>query len=261
MLENKIVKGVSLTGSCRAGKSVAAIAGANLKPQLLELGGSDVFIVNDTNDLQALVKNALTARLQNNGQSCIAGKRFLIQKQLMEDFKGLLINELAKVTIGNPTLENTTVGPLARLDLKQEFEQQVITAEKEGAKLMFRKQHNQEEGYFVDVSVYQVKDTTNLLMKEEIFGPCFVLKSYETIEEAIEIANNSVFGLSASLWTNDKTIKQRGVDEIEAGALFINQISKSDSRMPFGGIKDSGYGRELGESGIKSFVNEKLVVE
>lgn len=261
MIESRTVKGVSLTGSCKAGSVVAALAGANLKPQVLELGGSDVFIVNDSTELKALVKTAVMARLQNNGQSCIAAKRFLIQEELFEEFNQLLIHELEDANIGDPFLETTVVGPLARTDLKLGFEKQVRKAEQEGARLVYRKKHGQEKGCFVDISVFEVTDVSSVLMKEELFGPCFVLKSYQNIEEAIVVANTSDFGLSASVWTNDQQVKQRCIEGIASGAVFINQMSKSDPSMPFGGIKDSGYGRELGEAGIRSFVNEKLVVE
>ena len=260
LIEDLRVKGVSLTGSSRAGSAVGKIAGANLKPVLLELGGSDVFIVEDDVNVHEVVKFAISARLQNNGQSCIAAKRFLISESVFESFKKELIDALQDVKIGDPLNEQVGLGPLARLDLKQGFEHQLIKSKEVGAKSVFVKVHGQAKGFYVNLEVLELEDENNSLFKEEVFGPCFVLKKIKDLDEAISIANNSIYGLSASIWTSNREKQNKAILGIESGAVFVNAVSRSYAGLPFGGIKQSGMGRELGEEGIKAFVNKKLVV-
>lgn len=260
VLKFKTVAGVSLTGSTSAGASIAALASKYLKPQVLELGGSDVFIVDEHVKIEEVAEQALIGRLQNNGQSCIAAKRFLIHENVYETFKNTLINLLQTKIIGDPFDESIAIGPLARKDLKDSLEAQLLCGVEQGAKLLYRNNTIPKTGFFTSIDVYEVVDAHNSLFKEEVFGPAFVLKSVKNIDEAIAIANDSDYGLSASFWSDSEIIKDKVCKEIESGAVFINKISRSESGLPFGGIKQSGWGKELGKAGARSFVNKKLIV-
>jgi succinate-semialdehyde dehydrogenase/glutarate-semialdehyde dehydrogenase len=259
-LENPLVQGVSLTGSCKAGSSVAKIAAENLKPQVLELGGSDVFVILSDADLDEAVKQCVQSRTQNNGQSCIAAKRILIEHSVYNQVIELFKNEVSALKIGNPSDTENSVGPLAREDLKDAFSSLINTGKSMGANTLLSIKNAEKSGFYVDVEILEVSDNENILFQEELFGPCFVVKKIQNLDQAISIANDSRFGLSASVWTNDLAKQKQCMEEIESGAIFINQFSKSDSRISFGGIKNSGYGRELGKDGMLAFVNKKTVV-
>ncbi len=260
LIKNPKIVGVSFTGSTASGKIIAKQAAENLKPQVLELGGNDVFIVDKELNIKDVIKQAIHARLQNNGQSCIAAKRFLIHTAVYDSFKLELVTQLSNLKIGNPAYSSTNVGPLAREDLKEQYNSQLSAGKKTGAKLIFSLEHKQQKGFFVNLEVLEIEDTSNILFQEEIFGPCFVLKSVENFEESVLIANDSIYGLSASVWTQSIDNKNFAIQNIESGAIFINSLSKSNCGLPFGGIKNSGYGKELGEEGIKAFVNIKTVI-
>lgn len=261
MLSSGLIRGVSLTGSSAAGAAVAKLAGQYLVPSLLELGGSNAFIVDESADMSKVLSAASVARLQNNGQSCIASKRFLVHHSRMEEFQQGLLNTLSTAQIGLPTLKSTTISALARLDLLTQFNEQVRQGEQHGAQCLMRKEHGQSAGFFADLLVYRTTDQNNPLMTQEIFGPCFVLYAFQNTEEAVAVTNSSRYGLSSTVWAENQEAKRFFIDQIEAGAVFINRISKSDPRFPFGGIKDSGYGLELGQDGIRMFTNKKLVIE
>lgn len=260
ILSDRRVAGVSLTGSSKAGSIVASLAAKYLKPQVLELGGSDVFVLDESANLDQAIENAVITRTQNSGQSCIAGKRFLVHENVYSLFLNKLTDKLKTIKIGDSLSTETNIGPLARKDLKQLFETQIAKGKAQGAKLLFQMKSQQEKGFFVDLEVLEIENLGNILFQEEIFGPCFVLKKIKSFAESIEIANNSIYGLSASVWTNSIENQNEAIESIESGAVFINKMSKSEPRFSFGGIKDSGYGRELGEEGLKSFVNKKLVL-
>ncbi len=259
VIKNPKIKACTLTGSEFAGSRVAMTAGKEIKKTVLELGGADIFLVLKDADIQKAAKVAVQARMLNNGQSCIAAKRFIIDQSIEKEFLQLLHTELDKLKIGNPLDEKVNVGPLARLDLREEIHAQIQSSIAQGAQLERGGAFINGDGYF-----YQPTIVTNLksgmkLYHEESFGPVFSVIRFETEEQAIQIANDSDFGLGGSLWTNDLIKAEKMAREIESGGIFINGMTKSDPRLPFGGIKKSGYGRELSHYGIKEFVNIKTI--
>jgi succinate-semialdehyde dehydrogenase/glutarate-semialdehyde dehydrogenase len=259
VIKNPKIKACTLTGSEFAGSRVAMTAGKEIKKTVLELGGADIFLVLKDADIQKAAKVAVQARMLNNGQSCIAAKRFIIDQSIEKEFLQLLHTELDKLKIGNPLDEKVNVGPLARLDLREEIHAQIQSSIAQGALLERGGAFINGDGYF-----YQPTIVTNLksgmkLYHEESFGPVFSVIRFETEEQAIQIANDSDFGLGGSLWTNDLIKAEKMAREIESGGIFINGMTKSDPRLPFGGIKKSGYGRELSHYGIKEFVNIKTI--
>ncbi|MGX7667301.1 NAD-dependent succinate-semialdehyde dehydrogenase [Flavobacterium pedocola] len=251
------IKAVSLTGSEAAGSAVAAQAGKHLKKSLLELGGSNAFIVCQDADLDKAVAVAVNARMQNAGQSCIAAKRFLIQQPIFEVFTEKYKTAVSQLKTGDPMNPETQIGALARIDLAEDLEKQVSKSIAMGAKVLL--------GGKRDKAFYAPTILTNItpdmpVFKEETFGPVAALLSFDTIEEAIAISNQSEFGLGVSVFTQDIESLKKHIPDFNEGAVFINEMVKSDPRLPFGGIKKSGYGRELSEEGIKEFVNIKTVV-
>ncbi|MDX1658218.1 MAG: NAD-dependent succinate-semialdehyde dehydrogenase [Nitriliruptorales bacterium] len=260
VIADERIRAVTLTGSVGAGRAVAEQAGANLKKTVLELGGSDAFIVLEDADLDHTVPLAVQSRLINNGESCIAAKRFIVVEDILDDFLDRFVEEMASVTVGDPMDPDTDVGPLAREDLRDDLHDQVQrTVDAAGAKLVLGGQPIDGPGFFYEPTVIAGVEAEMAGAQEETFGPAAVVMSAEHEEAAIALANASDFGLGASVWTSDLKRGQRVAGRVDAGCLFVNQLVKSDPRVPFGGVKDSGYGRELGAYGIKEFVNAKTV--
>jgi succinate-semialdehyde dehydrogenase/glutarate-semialdehyde dehydrogenase len=254
------VKAATLTGSEPAGASLAAAAGQQIKKTVLELGGSDPFIVLETADLETAVANATTARMLNNGQSCIAAKRFIIAEAIATEFEKLLLDKFLALKVGDPMHPDTDLGPLATPGILEDLDQQVQTAIKSGGKVLTGGHPLSERpGNFYPPTIITDIPPDSAIAQEEFFGPVALLFRVPDIDAAIQLANATPFGLGASAWTNNHQEHRRLITEIEAGAVFINGMVKSDPRLPFGGIKRSGYGRELSIQGIHEFVNVKTV--
>ncbi|MBN2237711.1 MAG: NAD-dependent succinate-semialdehyde dehydrogenase [Bacteroidales bacterium] len=259
IIQNPKIKATTLTGSEYAGSKVAMTSGKEIKKSVLELGGADAFIVLADADIQKAAKVAVQARMLNNGQSCIAAKRFIINKKILDEFLIYLNREIDQLKIGDALAENTQVGPLARADLREEIHAQVMQTLKEGATLVRGGKDIPGAGYYYEPTIITNLKPNMKLYYEESFGPVFSIFSFESEQEAIQIANDSEFGLGGSLWTKDLKKGERLARQIESGGIFINGMTKSDPRLPFGGIKKSGYGRELSHYGIKEFVNIKTI--
>ncbi len=253
------IKAATLTGSEYAGSQVAMQAGEEIKPTVLELGGSDPFIVLADADIEATCEIATKARLQNNGQSCIAAKRFIVVEEVAERFKELYRAKFESQVVGDPMDEKTTIGPLASERMRDEIELQVNKSVEAGAKILTGGKRIGEKGFFYAPTILENLQPGMLAYSEEIFGPVASLIVVKDEAEALRVANDSKFGLGASLWTQDLEKANKLIPQIEAGAVFVNGMVKSDPRLPFGGIKKSGYGRELSHYGIKEFLNIKTV--
>lgn len=259
ILRDPRVAAATLTGSEPAGQSVAAIAGDEIKPTVLELGGSDPFIVMPSANLDEAAKTAVTARVQNNGQSCIAAKRFIVHTDIYDAFVDKFTEQMEALTVGDPTDPDTDVGPLATESGRDEIAKQVDDAAAAGAKIRLGGKPIDRPGWYYPPTV--VTDITKdmALYTEEVFGPVASIYRAADIDEAIEIANATTFGLGSNAWTNDAAEQQRFIDDIEAGQVFINGMTVSYPELGFGGVKRSGYGRELAGLGIRAFVNAKTV--
>jgi succinate-semialdehyde dehydrogenase/glutarate-semialdehyde dehydrogenase len=250
------IAAVTLTGSENAGMKVAEAAGRNLKKCVLELGGSDPFIVLEDCDLELTAKIATQSRMQNAGQSCIAAKRFIVVEKVKDDFMSRFKSAIEKLIQGNQLDDKTTTGPLARIDLAEDLEKQLNDSVKAGAKIIIGGRRNGAN--FQPTLLDEVKPGMKAF-DEEMFGPIASVITVKNDVEAIKMANNHRYGLGASVWTQDKERGERVAREIESGSVFINSLMRSDQRLPFGGVKRSGYGRELSELGIKEFVNAKTI--
>jgi len=260
LIADERVKAATLTGSELAGASLAAAAGKQIKKTVLELGGSDPFIVLESADLTAAVTTAVTARLLNNGQSCIAAKRFIVEEAITNEFEQQLIEKFTALKVGDPMLPDTDIGPLATPGILKDLDYQVQESVKLGAKVLTGGQPLADRpGNFYPPTILTDIPPGSPAEVEEFFGPVALLFRVPDIDAAIKLANATPFGLGASAWTTNEMERDRLISEIEAGAVFINGLVKSDPRMPFGGIKRSGYGRELGIQGIHEFVNVKTV--
>ena len=259
VIRDKRVKAVTLTGSEAAGKSVASIAGQELKKSLLELGGSDPFIVLEDADIDRCVRTATQARMINSGQSCIAAKRFIVVQSRLAEFEAAQTEILNRMRIGDPFVSDTEVGPLARLDLRDELHDQVLRTLEAGGRLLTGGNIIGGPGAFYQPTVITGVKKGMPLYHEESFGPVLAIIPVQDEEEAIRVANDSDFGLGGSIWTQDSKRGEVLARRIDSGAVFVNGMTKSDPRLPFGGIKKSGYGRELSHYGIKEFVNIKSI--
>jgi len=250
------IKAVTLTGSKPAGSAVASVAGEEIKKTVLELGGSNALLVFKDANLEKTVDICVQARFQNTGQSCIAGKRLLLQEEIAEEFLGLLSKKVRELKSGDPMEENTYIGVLAREDLAEDLEKQLKESVKEGAKILLGGKRNGT--YFEPTIVTNVsKDMT--IFKEETFGPLLSVTNFKDKVEAISLVNSTAFGLGVSVFTEDLDMAEKLVPHFDDGAVFINELVKSDPRLPFGGTKISGYGRELSIHGIHEFMNKKTV--
>ncbi|HEX9917606.1 MAG TPA: NAD-dependent succinate-semialdehyde dehydrogenase [Pyrinomonadaceae bacterium] len=259
VIDDPRVAAATLTGSEHAGSEVASRAGKAIKKTVLELGGSDPFIVMPSADFEAAVKTAIKARTINNGQSCIAAKRFIVHADVYEEFARRFVAGMAALKVGNPADEATEIGPLATASILDELHEQVRKSVAAGARLLTGGERVQSIGNYYPPTVLADIPKKSPAYAEEFFGPVALLFRVNSVQEAIGLANDTTFGLGASAWTNEEGERVRFVEEIEAGAVFINAMVASDPRMPFGGVKRSGYGRELGEFGIREFVNIKTV--
>lgn len=259
VIKHKQVKACTLTGSEYAGSQVAATSGKELKKTVLELGGSDAFIVLEDADLNEAAKWGVLSRMLNNGQSCIAAKRFILHEKIADQYIDLIQKELGNWTIGDPLSEETKVGPLARQDLMDDLEIQISDALDKGAQLIKGGKPMEGKGYFFEPTIIQNITKEMKLYTEESFGPLFAIYVVKNEEEAIQLANDSEFGLGGSIWTQNTEKGVAFARRVETGAMFVNGMTKSDPRLPFGGIKKSGYGRELSHYGIKEFVNLKCI--
>jgi succinate-semialdehyde dehydrogenase/glutarate-semialdehyde dehydrogenase len=259
VIENPIVKAVTLTGSTRAGQAVASEAGAVLKKTVLELGGSDPYLILEDADLETAADTCVTSRLINGGQSCIAAKRFIVVQPLKKDFEELFVRKMQSKKMGSP-MERVDLGPQARADLRDDLHRQVAESIQKGARLLLGGKVPEGPGAFYPPTVLTDVRKGMAAYDEELFGPVAAIIAAEDEEDAIRIANDSVFGLGAAVFTKDIARGERiAAERIEAGACFVNAFVKSDPRLPFGGIKESGYGRELSTFGIHEFVNIKTV--
>jgi succinate-semialdehyde dehydrogenase/glutarate-semialdehyde dehydrogenase len=260
VLSDERIVAVTVTGSEAAGRAVAAQAGWLIKKSVLELGGSDPFIVMPSADLDAAVRAGVQSRTINNGQSCIAAKRFIIHDEVFDAFQSIFVGEMAALNVGDPTLEATEIGPLATPQLLAELEKQVEAAKQAGAMVLLGGHRLPGTGNFFEPTVLFGVPRTAAVYRDEIFGPVAMLFRASSLNEAIEIANDTPFGLGASVWTNDADEQAQLIAGIQAGQVFVNTIVASDPRLPFGGIKKSGYGRELSAAGMYEFLNAKTVV-
>jgi succinate-semialdehyde dehydrogenase/glutarate-semialdehyde dehydrogenase len=258
VIAHPAIAAVTLTGSDRAGKSVAAAAGAALKKTVLELGGSDPFIILPDADIDTTARAAVEARTINSGQSCIAAKRFIVVGR-HEQFERSITHHLSQRIVGDPLDRHTQIGPLARLDLLENLHRQVQETIAAGARLLLGGKQMNRRGFFYAPTLLGDVRPGMAAFDEETFGPVLALVRADSIDEAIELANNSRYGLGTSIWTTNTAAAEKLAERIEAGSVFINGIVKSDARLPFGGIKQSGYGRELADIGMHEFTNIKTV--
>ncbi|WP_143884279.1 aldehyde dehydrogenase family protein [Chryseobacterium binzhouense] len=257
ILEHKVIKGVSLTGSEKAGAEVASIAGKNIKKSLLELGGSDAFIVLDDANLDEAAKVGALARLQNCGQTCVAAKRFIIQKDVESDFLPKFIEEYKKYVPADPKLKETKLGGMAKSDLADDLEKQYQKALTHGAVVILPLERISDNEF--NPGLIRVQEG-NPILQEELFGPLGMIMIAENDDKALEIANNVPFGLANSVWTTNKERQQFYIEGLESGTVNINRMTSSDPRFPFGGTKSSGYGTELSLLALKEFVTAKTIL-
>lgn len=264
VLEDSRVAAATLTGSEPAGRSVASIAGKQIKKTVLELGGSDPFIVMPSASFADAVNTAVKARTINNGQSCIAAKRFIVHAQIYDRFESEFVAAMKKLIVGDPLDEKTDIGPLATEQILNDLDEQVKVSVAGGAKILtgghrLKLSGDLARGNFYEPTVLADIPKETPAYGDEIFGPVASLFRVKSIEEAIDLANSTTFGLGSAAWTTDANEREQFIDELAAGCVFINGMVASDPRLPFGGVKHSGYGRELSEFGIREFVNIKTV--
>jgi len=259
VLEDSAVKAATLTGSEPAGRSVASLAGRLIKKTVLELGGSDPFIVMPSAKLEEAVTVGVKARTINNGQSCIAAKRFIIHDKLYEPFRKAFVKGMEQLVVGDPMNEQTAVGPLATPDGLETLDEQVRTAVENGAHLLTGGKRVGRQGFFYAPTVLEGIPSDAPAYSEELFGPVALLFRAKSAEDAVRIANDTPYGLGSSVWTNDPEEQKFFLRNLEAGSVFFNAMVVSDPQLPFGGVKSSGYGRELSAFGIREFVNVKTI--
>jgi succinate-semialdehyde dehydrogenase/glutarate-semialdehyde dehydrogenase len=259
LVADRRVRAVTLTGSTPAGRAVASVAGQHLKKTVLELGGSDPYLILDEAELERTAQDCAAARLVNGGQSCVAAKRFIVLEAFRPRFEALLVEAIGRRRTGDPLAADTDVGPQARRDLRDELHAQVEASIAAGARLLLGGQVPEGPGAMYPPTVLTGVTPGMPAYDQELFGPVAAIIAARDEDDAIRIANDSDFGLGAAVYTTDRTQAQRVVDRLDAGNCFINGFVRSDPRLPFGGVKDSGYGRELAAFGIREFVNIKTV--
>jgi len=259
VLADQRVAAATLTGSEGAGRSVAEIAGRNLKKTVLELGGSDAFVVMPSADIERAAKVATTARCQNNGQSCIAAKRFIVHADVYDAFAEAFTKQMSSLVIGDPMDENTDVGPLATEQGREDVAAQVADAVGKGARVLCGGERIDRPGWWYPPTVVADLTPEMAMYAEEVFGPVAGLYRVSSYDEAVALANSTDFGLGSNAWTNDEAEQAAFIADLEAGAVFINGMTTSFNELPFGGVKNSGYGRELSAHGIREFCNLKAV--
>jgi succinate-semialdehyde dehydrogenase/glutarate-semialdehyde dehydrogenase len=259
IIEHPAIAAVTLTGSEGAGIEVGSLAGRALKKTVLELGGSDPFIVLEDADMAAAVQTGIRARYLNAGQSCIAAKRFIVVKSALPEFQDRFIKAATELNVGDPMLRTTQIGPLARGEFRNDLERQIRDSVQKGAILALGGHRKMGKGYYFEPTVLTDVQPDMPAGCEEVFGPVAALMSVKNAEEAIQAANNTPYGLGSNLWTSDLDRAKQLSRRIEAGQVFINGMVASDPRLPFGGVKHSGYGRELSDFGIREFVNIQTV--
>ena len=256
VIKDKRIKAVTLTGSKPAGSAVASTAGSEIKKSVLELGGSNALVVFENADLESALDTCIQARFQNTGQSCIAGKRLLLQENIAEEFTKKYVEKVKELKSGDPMHKDTFIGTMARVDLAEDLEKQIRASVDAGAKILIG---GERDGAYMQPTVLDGVTKEMAIFKEETFGPAIGITRFKTAEEAIELVNSSDFGLGVSIFTEDLEFAKNIIPEFEDGAVFVNELVKSDPRLPFGGTKISGYGRELSLDGIQEFVNKKTV--
>jgi succinate-semialdehyde dehydrogenase / glutarate-semialdehyde dehydrogenase len=259
IVEDDRVAAVTLTGSEGAGASVASTAGKAIKKSVLELGGSDPFVVMPSANLEAAVKTAVTARTINNGQSCIAAKRFIVHEAVYDGFVKAFVQRMSDLAVGDPTDPGTDVGPLSSSGERDKLVEQVRAIKEAGGRVVLGGAPKAGRGFYYPPTVIVNVPLGTAASREEVFGPVAMVFRVKDADGAIQVANDVPFGLGSSVWTNDAAERARFIDELEAGATFVNAMVASDPRLPFGGVKRSGYGRELALHGIREFVNAKAV--
>ena len=261
IIDNPLIRAISLTGSDAAGRAVASRAGSRLKKTVLELGGADPYLILEDADIDLAVEACAKGRLINGGQSCIAAKRFIVHESVVDEFTEKLATSMEAYTVGDPLDPSTMVGPMARVDLRDELHDQVRRSTELGAVIVIGGKIPPGPGAFYPATVLSNVKPNMPVYSEETFGPVASIITVGSEEEAIEVANNSVFGLGAAVFTRDIARGERiARDRLEAGSCFVNAFVASDPRLPFGGVKESGYGRELSHMGMREFVNAKTVV-
>jgi succinate-semialdehyde dehydrogenase / glutarate-semialdehyde dehydrogenase len=261
VIADRRVAGVSITGSTRAGRSVAATAGQWLKKHVLELGGSDPYVLLDDADVAWAADKAVQARMQNGGQSCVAAKRFFVTRKNGEEFSARVLKRLEDFVPADPLLETTKLGPMARQDLRDSLHTQVKKAQAEGARIEVGGESPSGKGFFYPATLLTNIDADSIVHREEFFGPVAAIQVTDTEEEAIRMANHTSYGLGAAIFSRDEDRARRiARDQMDAGVCVVNGIVRSDPRWPFGGVKDSGIGRELSQFGTHEFVNVKSVI-
>lgn len=256
VIRNPIIKAVTLTGSKPAGASVASIASEEIKTSVLELGGSNALVVFKDADIKTTVETCVQARFQNTGQSCIAGKRLLLHDSIAEEFLEHFTKEVIALKSGDPMDEDTYIGTMAREDLAEELEEQLNASIKEGAKVLIG---GKRKGTYFEPTIVTNVTPEMFIFQEETFGPVMAVTTFSSDDEAVNLVNQSAFGLGVSIFTESISKAKKLIPQFDDGAVFVNELVKSDPRLPFGGTKISGYGRELSEDGIKEFVNKKTV--
>jgi len=259
ILLDRRVRAATLTGSATAGRAVAAMAGRALKKMVLELGGSDPFVVLPSADFDRAVSTAVRARCQNNGQSCIAAKRFIVHGDIYDAFARAFTDEMARLQVGDPLDPATNIGPLATREGRDEVAAQVDDAVAKGATVLTGGRAPDRPGWFYPPTVVTDLTPEMRLYGEEVFGPVAGLYRVESVEEALEVANATEYGLGSNAWTTDPAERERLIAGLDAGQVFINGMTTSHPELPFGGVRDSGYGRELADVGIREFCNAKMV--
>ena len=259
IIASDIVSGITLTGSEMAGSSVASLAGKHIKKSVMELGGSDAFIVLDDADIEKAATVATQSRMLNAGQACICAKRFIVTEKVADEFASIFARKIAELHQGNPLQNGINMGPLAKLEFAETLSSQLEKSLQQGAKIILGGEH---ENCNFQPTLIDFVDSNNIAFQEETFGPLATITRAKNEMDAIAIANNHRYGLASAIWTEDRENAYKLARKIEAGNVFVNSLVRSDSRIPFGGIKKSGYGRELSEIGIKEFMNMKsLIIE